>query len=180
LLLVALAVPFISSLVSAEIGAKSGRGGATALVMLLAVAGYLGFRWDAWQRVVALLESRVYDGAAPLRTAAAPDRMHPLRWLGLAETGRGIYSVEVDLRTDFDPEEATAHHSTGREEALAASPNLRRLAPHLMWTESAMIPAGEETVIQLTDLYSGLDYDARLRGGNLQLERLRKAVALAR
>lgn len=176
LLLLAVAVPFLSSLVSGEIGAKAGRGGITATLMLLAAMGYIGFRWDAQQRAIALLESRVYRGAPATRTAAVPDRLHPMRWLGLVETSQAIYSIEIDLQSDFDPEAAEVHYTNGRAQALAASERLRDLAPHFEWAEAAIIPAGEETVIEMADLYTGLGWDGRLRDGRLVLERVHRLM----
>ncbi len=87
--------PLFSRLVTREIGAqRSSRGRAIAL---FALAFFLFFdlgRLLLHNRVVAQLESRLYDGMVPLRTAALPDPFNPLRWTTVVETP-GTYQLLV-------------------------------------------------------------------------------------
>jgi inner membrane protein len=101
--LLGVAGPLLSRLVSSEIGARraSGRGGAVfALTFLLL---YNGTRAVLHERAVAVLDSRLYSGGAPLRVAALPNPVNPLQWSGLVET-RDAYSLHrVNLLADFNP-----------------------------------------------------------------------------
>jgi inner membrane protein len=103
-LLLGLIGPFLSRLVSSEIGAKpsTGRG------MAIFVVGFLLFysfgRYVLHQRAVATLDSRLYQSEVPLRVAAIPTPANPLRWTGLVE-GREFYEVHqgMNLLRQFDP-----------------------------------------------------------------------------
>ncbi len=103
ILAMAFVAPFISKLVSAEIGAQapSGRGAAwLALILLLA---YEGGRFQLHSRAVQILESRIYEGSAPARVMAMPDPVNPLRWTGLVESADFWSIQKVNLGTEFDP-----------------------------------------------------------------------------
>lgn len=104
-LLVAALGPLLSRLVSSEIGARSGSGRGLA-IFALAFFAALGFwRYLEHGRAVAVLDSRLYQGAAPVRVAAFPNWAVPWRWRGLVETP-GFYSLHaLDLRREFDPSE---------------------------------------------------------------------------
>jgi membrane-bound metal-dependent hydrolase YbcI (DUF457 family) len=108
LLGLALAIPFLSNLVSGEIGARKGSGQATAVVCLVLVAGWFLLRAQLHQTVVEELRSRVYEGAVPTRVEAWPT-MHPLRFTGYAETEKAIYVLPVSLLEFVDPEAAQAY-----------------------------------------------------------------------
>jgi inner membrane protein len=72
-LLLALAGPLVARLVNTEIGARSkhpGRG--FAIFALLFLLAYNAGREVLHARAVAMLDSRIYGGAAPLRVAALP------------------------------------------------------------------------------------------------------------
>jgi inner membrane protein len=103
-LLLALAAPAISRLVSAEIGARSGTGRGWAVFALCFFVIYGFGRYLLHERALATLDSRTYAGQAPVRVAAFPTAFSPFRWAGLAEA-RGFYSVyeDMNLLSDFDP-----------------------------------------------------------------------------
>jgi len=104
-LFLALLAPALVGLVNAEIGV-SGAGGARrgfAIFAITFLVVYDGARYLAHSRAVAILDSRIYSGAAPRRTAAFPSGASIFRWRGLAETA-DMYSIEtVDLLGEFDP-----------------------------------------------------------------------------
>jgi inner membrane protein len=84
-----LLAPVVSGLVGGEIGSPKpkrfpGRGFAWVALGFLAL--YDGGRWVLHSRALAILDSRIYDGAAPLRVAAFPYGSNPLEWRGIAET----------------------------------------------------------------------------------------------
>jgi hypothetical protein len=120
--LLALAGPLLARLVNTEIGSRTshpGRGFAIfALVFLLA---YNAGRAVLHARAVAMLDSRIYAGAAPLRVAALPGSGNPLVWRGLAETPE-FYSVqEFSLREEFDPSRGTTFYKAEPGPAITAA-----------------------------------------------------------
>jgi len=121
-LLLALAGPLLARLVNTEIGARTshpGRG--FAIFALLFLLAYNGGRAVLHARAVAMLDSRIYAGAAPLRVAALPGLGSPLVWRGLAET-RDFYLVqEFSLREEFDPSRGTALYKAEPGPAIAAA-----------------------------------------------------------
>jgi inner membrane protein len=111
---VALAGPFLSRLVGAEITSGSakdrrpGRGFAIAALLFVLFYGY--GRSVLHARAAGELQSRVYNGAEPLRIAAMPSPANPLEWRGLVET-HDFYAVQdINLATSFDPMRATVLH----------------------------------------------------------------------
>src|SRR5207302_5860713 len=88
MILLALAGPWISRLVSAEIGVKTQ--GVAARRFALAALAFLVLYNEGHAvlhaRAVAILDARVYQGSAPTRVAAFPEPLDPWRFRGLAET----------------------------------------------------------------------------------------------
>jgi inner membrane protein len=121
-LLLALAGPLVARLVNTEIGARSkhpGRG--FAIFALLFLLAYNAGREVLHARAVAMLDSRIYGGAAPLRVAALPGLGNPLVWRGLAET-REFYSVqEFSLLEEFDPSRGATFYKADPGPTTAAA-----------------------------------------------------------
>jgi inner membrane protein len=117
ILLLAFVAPFLSRLVAAEIGGRRGSGRGAAILSLLLLAGYDGARVVLHQRAVAVLESRIYAGEAPLRVIAVPGPFHAFRWRGLVETGSAWLVFDLNLLGEFDP---SAGQVLGKPEASRA------------------------------------------------------------
>ena len=104
-ILLALAAPAISRLVSAEIGAQArgtaGRRFAIAALAFLLL--YNGGHALLHSRALAILDSRLYQGAAPIRVGAFPEPLVPWHFRGLVETGEFFSLHEVDVLAGFDP-----------------------------------------------------------------------------
>jgi inner membrane protein len=123
-ILVAFAGPFLARLVMAEIRSgkaknlRHGRGFAWAA--LLFFLAYNGSRAVLHTRAVAMLDSRVYHGAEPLRVAALPSQ-NPLAWRGLVEA-QEFYAVEnVRLAEQFDPNAGQFFYKPEANPALVAA-----------------------------------------------------------
>ncbi len=87
-LLIALLAPALARLVSSEIGARPGSGRGWAIVALSFLLLYSCGRFLLHERALATLDSRLYEGAVPVRVAAFPRADSPFRWAGLVETAR--------------------------------------------------------------------------------------------
>lgn len=103
-LLLAFAGPALVRLVNTEIGAGAGHAARSfAIFALMFVALYDGGRAVLHARAVAMLNSRIYAGAAPRRTAAFPGPANPLAWRGLVDTGDSYIVFDESLLREFDP-----------------------------------------------------------------------------
>jgi membrane-bound metal-dependent hydrolase YbcI (DUF457 family) len=98
LLLAAVFLPLLFGLVTQEVTGRTRQqpGGASTIGMLLLVLFYLGGRAVLHDRALALLDSRVYRGERPLRSAAFPG-WSPFEWSGLVETSAAIEELPVPL-----------------------------------------------------------------------------------
>ena len=104
-------VPWFSGLVSSDIGAKKGTGRGTAVFVLCVIALYGFGRYLLHDRAVAMLDSRLYQGQAPLRVGAFPTLGNPFRWTGVVE-GREFFQVlpDLNLREEFDPSAGAVYY----------------------------------------------------------------------
>jgi inner membrane protein len=123
--LVCIVGPFLGRLVGSEIASRSGvpehYGRGFAWLALIFLLLYDGGRGVLHARAVAELESRIYDGSAPLRTLAAPGPANPWRWRGVVETGDFWAVADVDLLGNFDPTHALVFHKPAADPALDAA-----------------------------------------------------------
>lgn len=120
-LFLAIAAPFLSSLVGSEIGAKSKPGRGWAIFALLAILAYDGARFVLHQRAIEILESRIYDDGAPLRVAAVPSVANPWAWTGLVD-GNTSWSVHpLSLWQEFDPSAGRVFPKPDSSRALDAA-----------------------------------------------------------
>ena len=141
-ILLGLAGPFLSRLVTSEIGgarrgAPYGRG--WAIFVMFFVLLYDTGRWFAHERAVATLDARLYDGAAPLRVMASPHAADPLRWRGLVET-TGTFSVhELNLLQDFDPDAGAVFHKADPGAAVDTARRTRTFEDFLRFSQFPLI-----------------------------------------
>jgi len=95
--------PMFSRMVTREIGSKAVTTGRS--MAIFALAFFLLFdvgRAILHNRVVAQLESRLYDGAPPLQAAALPDAFSPLQWTGIVETKARYHRYTIDALGQFN------------------------------------------------------------------------------
>ena len=119
LLLFGVVAPFLSRLVSSEIGAKRTSGGGVAWFVLVMLCGYVGGRQVLHERALGMLEARVYDGQNPRRVAAFPVFGNPLRWRVLAEVSNGYWTSEINVLTDLDPAEGRVFYQADNPQMIA-------------------------------------------------------------
>jgi inner membrane protein len=140
-LLLAIAGPFLARLVGSEISSGAvrdrypGRGFAVFALSFLLLYNY--GRYVLHNRAVAALQSRIYEGATPLRVAALPNAANPFLWRGLVETSDSYEVAELNLVGDFDPSHATVFHKPDPDPAIDAA---RRTRPFQVFLEFSQYP----------------------------------------
>ncbi|MGA2713702.1 MAG: metal-dependent hydrolase [Bryobacteraceae bacterium] len=120
ILLLSIAATALGRLVGSEIGEQrkgSGAGWAMAALLLLTVYDY--GRSVLHEHAVALMDSRIYQGVAALRTGAFP-QANPLLWTGVAELSNAYVEVPIDLRASFHPDAGEAFYKPEQTAAVAA------------------------------------------------------------
>jgi inner membrane protein len=154
--------PSFAGLVNREIGARSSKGRASAIAALsLFVLFDLG-RMTMHQRVIAQLNSMLFDDAVPVQVAALPSRMNPFAWNGIVETGRSFRTIRVDAFRDVDPDAGRVFEKLPRDGAILAAngtPAFRffqYFARFPVWTEQPVFTGKQRsTRIELADLQFG-------------------------
>ncbi len=102
-LALAIGAPFISSLVSGEIGAKKSSGQGWAIFALVFILLYDGGRYVAHDRAIEILNTRIYNGETPRRVGAFPEFANPMRWTAVVELPNSYWLSSVNLMQEFDP-----------------------------------------------------------------------------
>jgi membrane-bound metal-dependent hydrolase YbcI (DUF457 family) len=99
-------VPMLFRMVTEEIGARQkSRGGASGAILALAIVLiYAGGRFVLHSRAMDLLNSRLYQGAAPVVAGAFPDSPSPFHWGGVIITDAALFRLDVPVVFGvFDP-----------------------------------------------------------------------------
>jgi inner membrane protein len=165
ILLLGVVAPFLGRLVGSEIssGAKRERhhGRGFAIFALLFLLLYNCGRSVLHTRAMAVLESRIYQGSAPLRAAALPDPANPLHWRGLVETG-DFYAVDdLNLAGEFDPTRAAIFHKPEPDPALEAAGRAPAVAEFLrfsqfpLWRVSPVSEPENGKLVEVLDMRFG-------------------------
>lgn len=161
ILLVGLGATFLARLVGSEIGERRQNSGAGwAIVTLILVTGYDYGRSVLHDHAAALMDSRVYDGSAPLDATAFPGE-NPLRWMGIAQIENGYAEVPINLLGTFDPESGVIFHNSPRTpavQAAAATPPFQtflQFNQFPIWTTAPASDLEKATLVSLVDLRFG-------------------------
>ena len=161
---IAFAGPFLGRLVIGEITSgkpkpeRHGRGFAWAGLLFLLL--YNGGRATLHARAVAVLETRLYDGAVPERVAAMPSQS-PLAWRGLVEA-REFYAVEpVNLLGAFDPTSGEIFYKPSPDPAIevahrtAAFQTFLQFSQFPLWRVTTESRPGNSKLVQVFDMRFG-------------------------
>jgi len=128
---------------------------------LLLVLFYNGGRRVLHARAVASLASRMYDGAVPLRTAAMPDVVNPLKWRGIVETPGAFVIQEVNLATDPGNGRGTIFHKPEAEPAMdvarrtEAFQGFLRFAQYPLWRVTPYAGMEDGKLVEVFDMRFG-------------------------
>jgi inner membrane protein len=162
--LLAILGPLVARLVSSEIGAgahRSSPGGGFAVFALVFLVVYGGAREILHTRALAVLESRLYDGASPLRVAAFPGPANPLRWRGMVETVDSYSEYDLNLLGEFDPAGGRRFYKPAPDQAMAAArrtgtfQDFLAFSQYPWWQVTALLEPQAGTRVDLMDLRFG-------------------------
>ncbi len=164
-LLLGVAGPFVGRLVGSEIASGMARqrhyGRGLAIFALLFLLVYNCGRAVLHTRAMATLDARIYQQSTPLRVAALPDPINPLRWRGLVETS-DFYAVEdVNLAADFDPGRSLILHKPESDPVLDiarhtyAFQEFLRFSQFPLWRVSPAAEPENAKLVQVYDLRFG-------------------------
>lgn len=160
ILIAGLLLPLLFRLVNEEVGARSKgrRNSRAAIVTLILVAAYFGWRWHLHDQAVDLLMSREYHNRVALSAAAFPDGSAPFDWRGVAVTDNTVEELEVSLGqgSDYDPDRSRTHFKPDDSAVLEAG---RKTADARRFLSYATIPAA--SVSPLEDGYRFEIHDMR-------------------
>ncbi len=167
-LLLAVTAPLVSKLVSAEIGARpGGRFGMAVFFLLFCAALGLG-RYLSHERAVAVLNSRLYGGEAPIRVGAMPTPGNPFRWVGLVE-GSSSFRIypDLNLASSFDPAAGRTLYKPESGPAIEIAEHtpafkiFRGFSQWPLWQVTSAAGADTQTVVQAIDLRFGMPPEPR-------------------
>ncbi len=160
ILIAGLLLPLLFRLVNEEVGdRRKGRGASrAAVVTLLLLVAYFGWRWHLHDQAVELLLSHEYHNRVPLSAEAFPDASSPFDWRGVAVTDNTVEELEVSLapNADFDPDRSRTHF---KPEDTAVVEVGRKTADARKFLVYASMPVA--SVTQLEDGYRFEIHDMR-------------------
>jgi inner membrane protein len=160
-----IAGPFLARLVGSEIGSNSpkeqhhGRG--FAWFALLVVLLYNCGRGVLHARAVASLEARMYDGIVPLRVAAMPDAINPLKWRGIVETPGSYVIEDVNLAVDPGNARGAIFHKPDPDPAIDAArrtdtfQSFLRFSQYPLWRVTPYAAVEDGKLVEALDLRFG-------------------------
>jgi inner membrane protein len=160
-----IAAPFLGRLVGSEIGSRAtkpalyGRGAAWCALAFLLL--YNGGRAALHARAVAIADSRVYQGATPLRVAAVPNATNPWRWRAIVETSDFYAMQYVQLGDEFDPTHADIYHKPDPDPAIDVARRERtfdeflKFSQYPLWQVSPAPEPENAKTVEVIDLRFG-------------------------
>jgi inner membrane protein len=167
-----LVVPGLFSLINDEIGVRrKGPGGRlAAVVALLGVVAVWGVRDYEHRRAVNALDSRLYDGADPVRVSAYPSWLNPFQWYGVVETRDFFATPLVDSSVpDVDPEGRMEIRRKPEETPVTLAAKRSKLGQvYLDWAKYPIVETeqlGTGYIVRFRDLR--FDYPGQARRGVL-------------
>ena len=144
-LLLAAVGPMLGRLVSSEIGAKPGTGRGLAIFALCFLLAYDYGRFLLHRRALEVLNSRLYQGAAPVQVAAFPAGAgNPMMWTGWVRGANFSTRYSLNLLSEFDPEAGTTFQ---QPEPMPAIDAARQTVVFQKFSEFAQYPLWRVTPV---------------------------------
>jgi len=138
LLLFGIGAPFLSGLVSSEIGARRGSGRGLAIAVLVLLLGYEVWRFTLHEQAVAAVNAHIYEGGAPRRVEAYPDFLNPWSWVTVAETPDAVTLQRISLLEPYDPRGGSVLYPPRNERAIAAARGTDTLRRYLQFNRNPL------------------------------------------
>lgn len=163
-LTVACVGPFLSGLVSSEMGDRRSSGKGLAIFALVFLSCYTGFRELMHSRIMAELESRIYEealGGPATRMAALPTSFNPLSWNAIVEGEHAYRLYRLSAFSTFDPTEGDLLYKGDWKPDFAAASKTDAFRYCLYFSrfpywQDAPTPGGlDSRVVTMTDLRYG-------------------------
>ncbi|MGH9804489.1 MAG: metal-dependent hydrolase [Candidatus Acidiferrales bacterium] len=175
-LLLGLALPALMRLIAEEIGARRDDRGRlrAARVTLAACVLLTGARATLHSEALTQLDSRLFQGRTPLRSAALPTPLNPFRWEGVVETSATYELAEVRLAPPpagpAGPERASGSFTTIYKpsespalDAALATRTARAYLSRARFPKVEILPAaGEGWEVRIHDLAGARPFQARI------------------
>jgi inner membrane protein len=138
--LLGLAAPVLGHLVGSEIASGSARarhyGRGWAWFAIGFVLLYEGARFGLHSRAVTALDGQLYQDAVPLRVAALPNAINPMKWRGLVETSDSIAVQEVNLAGEIGSSRPIVFHKPEPDpviDAARGTPTFQQFLQFSQW-----------------------------------------------
>jgi inner membrane protein len=171
-LILATVAPLVGRLVSSELGARSGTGRGWAVFALLFVPLFDAGRAVLHQRAVTTLESRDYDGTAPLKAGAFPTPANPFEWIGVVETGQAVHRYRFNLLGAFDPDAGAIFQKPEASPALDAAARTAQFRAFLgfskypLWSAIPLTVPESATKVTVRDMRFGFSIETVVDAAN--------------
>jgi len=171
-LILATVAPWVGRLVSSELGARSGTGRGWAVFALLFVPLFDAGRAVLHQRAVATLESRDYDGAAPLKAGAFPTSANPFEWIGVVESSQKMRRYRLNLLGAFDPDAGDIFQKPEASpplDAAARTPQFRAFlsfSKYPLWSAIPVTVPESATRVAVIDVRFGFSVETIVDAAN--------------
>jgi len=126
ILLAALGAPALAGLVGSEIASAKRQGPkqSWAVFALIVLTLYEGVRFASHQRALSMMEAHVYE-STPVRYAATPSRLNPVKWRGTIVMQDSVLTVPIDVTSDYSPSDGRVDHPTLSSPAIDAAKTTR-------------------------------------------------------
>jgi inner membrane protein len=155
--------PWLSGLVSGEIGdARKSSGQGIAVAVLLLCGGFEVCRYVVHKRAIAQMESRLYAGAPAIEAAALPTALNPFLWRGIVETQSSWLEFNLSTLGQLNIESARTFFRSPPSEAVAEAKRTPEFSYFIyfarfpVWSvQPVAVGDGDGKRVELTDLRFG-------------------------
>jgi inner membrane protein len=160
--------PLLARLVSGEISSgarmqsKPGVGLARVALVLLLI--YAGARFILHERALAVLDSRLWLGRAPVHVAAFPTLANPMAWTGLVEVSHAWVQVPMNLARNSEPGEPTVFYKSPPDEIASRTAPFAaflRFSQFPIWRSLPAPGAEGGQIVEASDLRFGVPGEGR-------------------
>jgi len=132
---------------------------AWAWMALATLLTYEGARLAMHAKAVEMIESHMYDGAAPLEAIAVPaDFVHPTRWKGIARGPGFATIVPIHVQGAYDPSLEVTYMDSSSTEVIAVARGLPEFQTMMRFSQAPFwktTPVSGGTLVELLDLRYG-------------------------